>query len=72
MRRAKGPTPCFVRSWRKYAVRPRTTTAKTNCAARKMMERRRVKIIVLGIGPDQGDQGVLELIAAGCSAVWRR
>jgi hypothetical protein len=31
----------------KYAVRPSTTAAKTNCATRRMRERRRVKIILV-------------------------
>ena len=62
----------MVRWWRKYAVRPRTTTAKTNCAARKMMERRRVKIIVTGVGPGRDDRGVAGMIAAEFSAVWRK
>lgn len=46
MVRPKGPTPRLVRSYMKYADRPRTTTANTNCAARRMMERRREKIIM--------------------------
>lgn len=46
MVRAKGPIPRRVRSCMKYAVSPRTTTAKTNCATRKMRERRREKIMV--------------------------
>lgn len=48
MVRPKGPTPRRVRSCMKYAVRPRTTAAKTNCATRRMRERRREKIIVVG------------------------
>lgn len=51
--RPKGPTPFDLRSCMKYAVKPRTTAANTNCATRRMMERRRVKIIVAGarLGP---------------------
>lgn len=45
--RPKGPTPCRVREYMKYAVRPSTTAAKTNCATRRMRERRRVKIILV-------------------------
>lgn len=47
MVRPCGSTPRRVRSYVKYAVRPSTTAAKTNCATRKMRERRREKIIVL-------------------------
>lgn len=45
--RPKGPTPWRVREYMKYAVRPRTTAAKANCAMRRMTERRREKIIVV-------------------------
>ena len=44
--RPNGPTPWRVREYMKYAVRPRTTAAKTNCATRRTSERRRVKIMV--------------------------
>jgi hypothetical protein len=47
MVRPKGPTPRRVRSYMKYALRPRTTAAKTNCATRRMTERRREKIILV-------------------------
>jgi hypothetical protein len=40
----------------KYAVRPRTTAAKTNCATRRMRERRRVKIMVAVAMIDQGEK----------------
>lgn len=46
--RPNGPKPRRWRLYMKYADRPRTTAAKTNCAARRMRERRRVKIMLAG------------------------
>jgi hypothetical protein len=54
--RPNGPTPCRMREWMKYAVRPRTTAAKTNCATRRIRERRRVKIMVAVAMIDQGEK----------------
>lgn len=48
MVRPNGPTSRRWRAYMKYAVKPRTTAAKTNCATRRMMERRRVNSIVAG------------------------
>jgi hypothetical protein len=48
MVRPKGPMSRRVREYMKYADRPSTTAAKTNCATRRMRERRREKIMLGG------------------------